>query len=116
MAILSIDFFGPLSISQGYEWRVVLLQPGNVAGSFLSGKIFNRYGGNELATFRTQQGLFLRDLNQTRFELFLPDSMTQNLPLTNSGYWVYNVKMSRLGKAPLLLMSGKVRVYPTLEL
>jgi len=116
MAFLTVDLTAALAIQQGYEWRLILLQPGNVVGSLLLGKIFNRYDGMALATFRSQVAQYLPDIDKTRFELYLPANNTRDVPLTGSGYWLYNVRMNRLGKAPLLLLAGKVQVLPSLSL
>jgi hypothetical protein len=114
MALLTVDLFESLAITQGYEWKVTLLLPGDLRGSQIVGRIYNRYGGNELRSFRDTVGEYIPDLNKTRFVLSIPPSLTAALPLTGSGYWVYNVRLDRFGVRQTLLLAGKVRVNPSL--
>jgi hypothetical protein len=116
MAFLTVDLAQSLAIQRGYEWRVILLTEGNQAGALMAGKIFNRFDGQELAQLRSQVSRYIPDIDKTRFELFLPANQTLNLPLSGSGYFLYNVRMQRLGRAPLLLLAGKVQVLPSLPL
>ena len=114
MAILTVDLFESLAITQGYQWQVTLLLPGDVRGSQVVGRIYNRFGGNELVSFRNNVGEYIADLNKTRFVMRLTTAQTAALPLTGSGYWVYNVRLDRFGSKQLLLLAGKVRVNPSL--
>lgn len=114
MALLTVDLFESLAITQGYQWQVTLLLPGDLRGSQVVGRIYNRYGGNELVSFRDTVGEFITDLNKTRFVLTLSTAQTTALPLTGSNYWVYNVRLDRFGVRQLLLLTGKVRVNPSL--
>lgn len=114
MAIYILDLFESLAINQGYQWKVTMLLPGDERGSQIVGKIWNRYGGNELVAFRVNIGEYLPDLNKTRFVLTLTSAQTASLPLTGSNYWVYNIRKDRFGARQALLLSGKVHVYPSL--
>lgn len=116
MAILTLDLAGPLAINQGYEWRASILYPGNAIGARLIGKIYDRFNGIELVTFQAGQARFDGTLNRTQLELLLPSRVTQALPLTGSGYWVYNVRLTVAARQPQLLLAGKVKILPTLPL
>lgn len=116
MALLTLDLTESLAIHQEYEWRADLMFVGRLGSGTVAGKLFDRYGGNELATFRADPPRFLSDLNRTRVSIFLPAIVTRSLPLTGSGYVVYNVRLARTGRSPLLLLAGRAKVLPSLEL
>lgn len=116
MAILNLDLSEALAIHQDYEWRANLLFEGQLGAASVVGKVFDRYGGNELAVFRSDPPRFLRDINTTRVSLFLPSIVTRSLPLTGTGYVIYNVRLTRSGRPPVLILAGRAKVLPALEL
>ncbi len=116
MALLNLDLFDTLAINQGYDWRATILYPGNILGSRLVGKIYSSYGGSEIETFRTEQTQFIQELNQTRLILFLNSGQTARMPQTGSRYWIYNVKLFLPSRSPVLLLSGRCKVIPSLPL
>lgn len=116
MALLTLDLSESLAIVQDYEWRANLLIEGQLLAASVAGKLFDRYDGNDLATFRVDPPRYLRDLDRTRISIFLPALATRGLPLTGSGYLVYNVRLTRVGKPPILLLAGRAKVLPSLEL
>lgn len=116
MAILNLDLAGSLAVHQGYEWRAIVLIGGKAIGSSVVGKVFDRFGGTDLATFRFEPPRYLPEVDKTRFPLFLTASTTSALPLTGSGFYVYNIRLTRPGKQPILLLAGKVKILAAVPL
>lgn len=116
MALLNLDLAESLAIHQEYEWSANLMFEGRLGAATVVGKLFDRYDGNDLATFRVDPPRFLQDINRSRVRLFLPALTTRSLPLTGTGYIVYNVRLTRSGRSPILLLAGRAKVLPALEL
>lgn len=116
MAIINLDLAGSFAIIQGYEWRVNLYHPGNIVNVNPWGQIWRVHAPNQgLAQFTFERATYDAVLDQTKIPAIVNSFVTQNLPLTGAGFFVYEIRFSLLGKPIRQMMAGKVHVLPSIQ-
>lgn len=116
MAIVNLDLIGSFAITQGYEWRVNIYHPGNIIQVSPWGQIWQGYEPEQgLAKFTFDRAVYDPVLDQTKVPAVLNSFITQNLPLTGSGFFVYEIRFSLSGRSPQQVLAGKVHILPSIQ-
>lgn len=115
MAVVNLDLIGSFAITQGYEWRVNLYHPGNIINVSPWGQVWADYApGNGMAQFSFERATYDPVLDLTKIPAVINSFITKELPLTGSGFFVYEIRFSLTGKPAQQMMAGRVHVLPSL--
>lgn len=116
MAVVNLDLVGSFAITQGYEWRVNLYHPGNIINVSPWGQIWADYApSNGLAQFSFERATYDPVLDLTKIPAVINAFITKELPLSGSGWFVYEIRFSFTGKSAQQMMSGRVHVLPSIQ-